>query len=465
MRYLYCLYKKTGWGYVVVVSNTIIVLLLGTFSFKSFSQDNKSNHVTQSPIDIQPILQAAVDKAKDGDVIILPEGEFNVGKTIVITKFISLKGQGAKKTILYQSESTPDSVLRQRDHNNIVLYNINRESSSNIIISDIGFRGKKPSVVAGDGGSTAKTSGVTLIRCVDFIIERCRFEYFGNSGISVRHRDTLARGLIRNNEFYYNAGQGLGYGVTVYGSSDQWIPDPGFGTANFIFVEDNVFDFHRHSIAANYGSLFVFRYNKVLNNIAASGGHAIDVHEARQTPYGSRAMEVYNNILINTTYTDSTPIIKGARKSPAGGVLETAGIAIRNGDALVFNNDIKGYACAVSMSNWYWGGTVQPYPMPYSPGYLSGKLLGPGHSGIDSIASLGDAFIWNNTSDPFLEGKNDTTALFQNFQPDWWKQGRDYHFEAKPGYKPFTYPYPVVVKKSGNEIYLKIKLEELQKTL
>ncbi|MBS1750362.1 MAG: hypothetical protein JST63_10695 [Bacteroidetes bacterium] len=409
-------------------------------------------------IDIQPALQEAVDKARDGDVIILPEGEFYVGKTVVITRFISLRGQGLKKTILYQPEATPDSVLRQRDHINIIRYDINKETPGNIVISDIGFRSKKPSIVDGDGGSTARTSGITLIRCIDFIIERCRFEYFGNSGISVRHQDTLARGLIRNNEFYYNAGNGLGYGVTVYGSNDQWIPDPKFGTSNFIFVEDNVFDFHRHSIAANSGSLFVFRHNKVLNNIAASGGHAIDVHEARQEPYGSRAMEVYNNVLINTTYTDSTPIIKGVRKSPSGGVLETAGIAIRNGDALVFNNIVKGYEYAVTMSNWYWGRTVQPYPMPYSPGYLSGKLLGPDHSGIGSAESRGDAFIWNNTNDPFLEGKNDTAALFRNFEPDWWKEGRDYHFQPKPGYQPYPYPYLVKTKDraEGTEIVLKL---------
>lgn len=433
----------------------ILQLLLNSFSL--FSQDKLSDPIANSystEKDIQPVLQAAIDSAQDGDLIILPAGHFYVSKTIVITKFVSLKGQGSRKTILYQSASTPDSILRKRDHNNIIRYDINKEIPGNIVISDIGFRSKRPMVVSGDGGSTAKTSGITLNRCVDFVIERCRFEYFGNSGISVRHQDTLARGLIRNNEFYYNAGDGLGYGVTVYGSNNQWVPDPKFGSANFIFVEDNIFDFHRHSIAANSGSLFVFRHNQVFNNIAASGGHAIDVHEARQSPYGSRAMEVYDNLLINTTYTDSTPIVKGVWKSPSGGVLESAGIAIRNGDALVYNNELKGYAFAVTMSNWYWGRTVQPYPMPYSPGYLSGKKLGANHSGTGAEASRGDAFIWNNTNDPFLEGKNDTATLFQNSQPDWWKEGRDYHFEVLPGYKPYPYPYPIVYKAARSEVNL-----------
>lgn len=408
--------------------------------------------------DIQPVLQAAVDKAKDGDIIILPEGAFYVGKTIVIKNLISLRGQGPKKTILYQSETTPDSVLWQNDRINIIRYDINKTTPSNIVVSGIGFRSKRPNVVEDDGGSMARTTGIALNGCVDFIIENCRFEFFGNRGIMVRHQDTLARGLIRNNEFHYNAGAGLGYGIEVFGSGSEWVPDPKWGTSNFIFVEDNVFEYHRHSMAAGGGALYVFRHNKIINNIVSPGGHAIDVHEARQNAFGTRAVEVYNNLLINTTYTDSTPIIKGIKKSSSGGYLEPVGIAIRSGEALVYNNQLKGYACAVSLSNWFFGGTIQPYPMPYSPGYLSGKLLGPNHSGTGAAESQGDVFIWNNTNDPFLEGKNDTAALFKNSQPDWWKEGRDYHFEAKPGYQPYPYPYPVKTRDrpEGSEIILKL---------
>lgn len=391
--------------------------------------------------DIQPAIQAAVDKAENGDQIILPKGEFIINKSVVINKFVSIKGQGLKKTILYRPEEVADSILRKPEWGNMIFYNIESDEFSGIVISDICFRTKKPSVVSGDGGSRAKGVGVRMNQCVDFVIERCRFEYFGNAGVYIRHKDTLARGVVRKNEFYYNAGSGLGYGVVIYGTNRQWIPDPKFGTANFIFVEDNIFDFHRHSIAAGGAALYVFRYNTVLNNIAASGGHAIDTHEARGKPFGTRAVEVYNNILINTTYTDSTPIINGTDKSASGASLENSGIAIRNGDAVVFNNKVKGYRYATTMSNWYSRGTVQPYPTLYSPGYLSGKALGSEHAGITTAAGDGDAFFWNNTNDPFGEGVQDSTAIFRNAEPTWWKEGRDYHFVPKPGYKPFPYPY------------------------
>jgi len=395
--------------------------------------------------DIQPAIQAAVNKAVNGDQIILPAGEFIINKSVVITKFISIKGQGLKKTILYRPEELPDSILRKQDWGTIFAYNINSDIPSNIVVSDICFRSKKPSVVRGDGGSRAASTGLRMTQCVDFLIEKCRFEYFGNAGIEIRHNDTLARGVIRKNEFYYNAGAGLGYGVVIYGSSKIWVTDPKFGTSNFIFIENNTFDYHRHSIAAGGCALYVFRYNTVLNNVAAEGGHAIDTHEARPngggTAFGTRAVEVYSNKLINTTYTYESPIKKGVQTGMAS--LESTGIAIRNGEAVVYDNEVKGYRYAVSLSNWYLGGTVQPYPVVYGPGYLSGKALGPNHKGPQLPQGDGDVFIWNNKISPFLEDEWNSFPPFHNEEPEWWKEGRDYHLVPKPGYKPYPYPYPV----------------------
>ena len=423
--------------------NCVLSLVCFSISFFEYSCSASRYVQVKSPgenEDIQPALQAAVDKAVNGDQLVLPVGIFVINKSVVIKKFLSLKGQGLKKTILYRSESVPDSILSKREWRCMINYDIKSDVPSNIVIADIGFRSRKAMVVEGESGSSAPSEGIRMVQCVDFLIEHCRFEYFANAGVTVIHKDTLARGLIRNNEFYYNAGAGLGYGVVVYGGNKQWVTDPKFGSSNFIFVEDNIFDFHRHSIAANDCALFVFRYNTVLNNIAASGGHAIDTHEARGKPFGTRAVEVYNNKLLNTTYTDSTPIIAGVKTSPSGASLESAGVAIRNGDAVVFNNDVRGYTYAVSVSNWYLGRTVQPYPVAYGPGYVSALTLGPGHSGISPPESDGDAFFWNNTGRPYVSGPTDTSSVFHNYQPDWWKEGRDYHLVAKPGYKPYPYP-------------------------
>lgn len=422
----------------------IVIVISFCFSLHTLAKDipvqSPGNHN-----DIQPGIQAAVDKAENGDRIVLPEGEFLFNKQVVVEKFISIKGAGLKKTILYRSPDMPDSLMHGREWNTMLFFNIRSDQSSRIVISGICFRSKKPSVVMGDGGSRIGDAGIRMVQCVDFLIEQCRFEYFGHGGIYVIHKDTLARGLIRKNEFYYNARFGLGYGVVIYSTNKQWIPDPQFGSSNFIFIEDNLFDYHRHTVASGGCGLFVFRYNTVLNNTAAYGEHAIDTHEARplegdNSPHGTRAVEVYNNVLINTKYTYGGNIKKGVRIGMSS--LENAAVAIRAGEAVVYNNEVKGYRYAVRLSNWYFGGTPQPYPVLFGPGYLSGKALGPGHRGMNPPQSDGDVFIWDNKISPFLEDEWNTFPPFNNEEPGWWKEGRDYHLAPKPGYKPFPYPYP-----------------------
>lgn len=424
--------------YILILSALILLLSMATYA-KDIVVKSPGNNK-----DIQPAIQEAVDMASDGDRIILPEGEFVVNKSVLITKFISFSGKGLKKTILYRLASTPDSVLSSNAWRAIFFFDIRNDNPSNIRISGICFRGKKPATSFRSEGSRASSMGIRIVECVDFVVEKCRFEYFGNAAVSVRHKDTLARGLIRKNEFYYNARFGLGYGVAVTASGKQWVADPKFGSANFIFIEDNIFDYHRHSIASSGCALFVARYNTIINNIAASGGHAIDMHEARPgngDKYGTRAMEAYNNVLVNDAYINGAPIRKG--DSTMTDSLENSGIAIRNGDALVFNNEAKGYRYAVRMSNWYYSDSTLSYPVLYGPGYLSGKEFGPDHSGINPPQSDGDAFIWNNKVSPFLEDNWNDYPSYSNQKPGWWKEGRDYHLIPKPGYKPYPYPYPV----------------------
>ena len=102
--------------------------------------------------DIQPLIQKAVDSAINGDIIELPEGQFIVNKSITVKKFVSIKGQGKDKTILYRSESTPDNTLsNDSSWRGIIRYVTNSLISSGVIISDLTVRSKKPSLVNGDG--------------------------------------------------------------------------------------------------------------------------------------------------------------------------------------------------------------------------------------------------------------------------------------------------------------------------
>jgi hypothetical protein len=399
--------------------------------------------------DIQPNLQIALNNATPGTVLVLPAGSFVYNQTLDITKDVSIMGAGMDKTFLYRSETISDSILQGSGWNSFFNITMNSTLSNKISISDLSIRSKKPSIIAGDGGSLAADFGIKIKECVDFVITRCRFENFGYAAVSVMHDDVIARGLINKNQFNHNSkgadGLGLGYAVLVYGTNTQWISNPQFGSSNFIFVEDNTFDFHRHSIAAGGCALYVFRHNAVNNNnIGALSGQAIDAHEARQVAganyYSTRAVEIYNNTVINTTTKSGAAITSGVE---ANLLVENA-IMIRGGEALIHDNTISGYRFGLGIINFEVG-AVNTYPIFTQMGYLSGLALGSSHTGYNMPEADGDLFFWNNNVTTYPGTGAYSSSAFYNYQPTFFLEGRDYHLLAKPMYSGYTYPHPASI--------------------
>jgi hypothetical protein len=398
--------------------------------------------------DIQPAIEMALREALDGDVLLLPEGKFEFKKTIKITRNISIRGWGPKTTILFRSEAVPDSLLSSPGWESFFDFIPSSTSTYTIHVSDLALESKKPSRENEDLYSRSPDFGIRLINCVDFVITRCCFRNFGKAAISVQHEDTLAGGVISGNEFHDNRkgsdGLGLGYGVLVYGKNKQWLKQVRFGSANFIFIESNTFYHQRHAVAAGGCGLYVFRYNTVTENIIGpKSGQAVDAHEGRgilgDNYYSTRAVEVYENILVNTSFKDGTPIVPG--KSPKN-LVENA-ILLRGGEALVHDNSIAGYRFGIGIINFQLK-PPQPYPIISQIGYLSGLQFGEEHSGTDSLTGNGDLFMWNNRFTRYVG--RDTSSEFYNYQPCFFKEDRDYHFVPKPGYRTYPYPHPLLLE-------------------
>jgi hypothetical protein len=394
--------------------------------------------------DIQPSLQAAVDTASPGDIVLLPAGEFYLDGRVIIDKFINIRGRGYQEggTKLYRREEISDDQLNS--WGTMLQFRCNSDEPSHIVLSDIHFKGKNPSLIPGDGGSTVNDYGVQFRYCVDFVVARNKFEHFGFAAVYVLHRDTLSRGLVAENEFFQNLniepdsdGFNLGYGVVIYGEDETWIPDPQFGSENFIFIEDNIFIEHRHSVACGGTGRYVFRKNRVIDNLVSS---AVDAHGGGMwgNTLSSRAFEVYENDIHNTRFEDGTPINPS---SPNGSCSDLAYFAIhfRGGEGVVYNNRIEGFRYGVSITTEITGA----YPVITQIGYKSALELGPSHSGIEPPASDGDIFIWGNEYIPYDEIS--CNQPFRNFREDLLKEGRDYHLEIpKPNYSPYTYPHPLL---------------------
>ncbi len=74
-----------------------------------------------------------------------------------------------------------------------------------------------------------------------------------------------------------------------------WAQEPGFGTAEGVYVEDNTFANGTNAVDCNYAGQFVFRFNTVTNTY-------LEVHSVQGNNRACQRWEIYNNTLSNTTW-------------------------------------------------------------------------------------------------------------------------------------------------------------------
>lgn len=408
--------------------------------------------------DILNPIEVAAASANDGDCLVLPAGDFVAEGTARITRKVSLLGRGPNDggTSIRRAESYAESELAGEA---MVHFDIGSRDPSGIVLAGIRFSSKTPQMEPGDGGSLATDFGVFFNYAVDFVVTDCTFENFGYAGLRIRHYDDLSRALVYNNTFSHNYkgnGQGLGYGVVVYGEDLVWLEDPEFGSDNFIFIEENRFTEHRHSIAAGGAARYVARHNEIIDNVCCSGA-ALDAHEGRNVGPGrsnhfaTRAVEVYDNVLRNDSLRDGTPLTPGQDLNELGLVA----IGFRGGEQLCYNNTISGYLNGILLIVFenqpdVWSDNAYPYP--YQIGWQSGDALGAGHRGTGAAEGAGDFFEWNNTFEPYAPtGQERKFWLSSSSHLEGaLVEGRDYHRDTpKPGYTAYVYPHPGRIAWSG----------------
>lgn len=331
----------------------------------------------------QPDVRTALLSARDGDTVIIPAGTCDwEGNTLTVVGGVSIQGAGKTDTVLRGSSGTGTLITIDCS---------NRKSSS---FSDMTLVGKATPAIR-DGGLTLANG------CKDFKVFNSKFTDFGNHGISVVGN---SRGVIFNNEFIDNfresqVGGAMGYGVVVYGDG-TW-PPLELGTANAVFIEDNLFSGNRHDIASNNGSRYVFRYNTVIVTPSVRHFPMVDAHGHASSPRGSRSWEIYNN-----TFSTNLPPKVFARSA----------VGIRGGDGVVFNNVITSSSTVRHMID------------------LKALEIGPTYPTMDQMRS---GYFWDNTPSTLL-----------NEAPGNLVEGRDYFLYARPGYKSYTYPHPLTMTHS-----------------
>ncbi len=324
-------------------------------------------------------FQTVINRTIPGDTVFIPEGRYIVDRSIYVRHGLTVLGAGASKTVIaFDSLKSRDTwVFRVRC------------SQGRIRFSGFSVKGLAP----------FPSSGILIKNnCTDFRIDNCIFERCCKRAVEI-HGD--ARGVIDHNRFIDN----WYTSVVVFGNGEKsWKEPLSLGSGNAVYVEDNYFSQKNvgnktmaHHIASNNGSRYVFRYNTIEDGYMLS--HSIDAHGNKYGwKRGSRSYEIYGNK------------IKAIHR--------WAGINIRGGDGVIFDNEITGEF-------------ISPLHLMHE------GRQGDGNCDYPCLDQIRKIHIWGNT----YNGKKIPLKIRH---PQLIKYDREVIMDTLPGYKPYRYPHPLV---------------------
>jgi hypothetical protein len=278
--------------------------------------------------------QAAASFAADGSVILLPSGEFEWTKALVLTKSVTLQGEGIGRTIL-RCNVTNSSLI------SITLASAGNTRITGIefIASSSTYKNTQHGTVYVRGRNTDPSRG---------IIDNCRFVnvphragVFVSGALGVTHSCTFVLHGQFAVDIRHENWNGRSYG------DGSWADDPHFGTDRFWFIEDCTMEQAGQlfeGIDSYGGARWVMRHNKLINSRFATHGT-----ESTQRMRGTRAVELYDNEI-------------------TGDKVNSEALTLRSGVAVVFNNvfsnwntafagifSLKAYRATDSVSPWGGG--------------------------------------------------------------------------------------------------------------
>ena len=386
----------------------LVMVLMGTVLLHG--ETITANSVSQTDV------QAAINAAQDGDTVMVPAGTATWTSNVAIPadRNITVRGAGMDSTVISGTGA----------------FNI----SGPCRVSAFGFVHDTDFISASGRG---------------WRIDHCRFTNTGSHcergvGCFGQYGENYPRGVIDHCEFINSR-------VLVIGAQDLvgapiWAEPLGLGTDNAVFVEDCIFvstDVFCNAVDANYGGRYVFRYNTVTDTY-------IEAHSCNSdgNNRATRSWEIYENIIQAMNRNVWTPFL------------------MRGGTGVIFNNTVTGSRWSnqtIAMDNdrscFDSGGCNGSHPKDGNEepnGYPCRDQIGRSTDAFEyqkdgnwPSQALDPAYIWNNVSDsgPLTVTETNCTDSRVHLQ-----EGRDYYVGVeRPGYRPFTYPHPLVSGSAGED--------------
>jgi hypothetical protein len=394
---------------------------------------------------------AAINAAKDGDIVQLPEGTavwnrgWNANRGAKM-KAITIRGAGIDKTIIRDAAGTGP--------------------------------GDKPFVINGVEGKPFRITGITFDgtgfpragwwageitisgNCKNFRVDHCKF--LNMDQMMTISGDTY--GLVDHCSFEaLEKKAGLTQTIYCQGPGKSAFTKPlTLGTDQAVYFEDNEAHFSPEVVNATgnnpwivpySGARVVIRHNKIINS-------QLEIYRVRPGAYGCQSAEIYDNVFS----------AEGTKMYRPQGFIFIAG-----GVAMVFNNKVTGttYNCrTIEVSHERSFRAIGEFGMADGRNPIDGNQVPAGRKGAgypcfgqpgratdadgDGVFEPSPCYAWNNT----LNGAKLNMTLRRwgpresELQAGHVKEGRDFfNGEPKPEYyKPYVYPHPL---QGGRELRVK----------
>jgi hypothetical protein len=274
------------------------VIVLYILIFSSFLAPRCRAAIYQSNGTAASVQAIHNNQAHNGDTITLPAGILYWATQVTINKAITLQGAGVGATVIRDSVQSGQLIQ-------VTLAAGNLTRVTGIEFQDGGRTNRQIDILRVVGSNTNGSK---------FRFDHCKWNNLNGASVF----DTVI-GVIDHNAFVIDR---TGLPINIYDSywngrvlgDGSWAAPTGFGSSQFLFIEDNTFmhaDASQKGITDSYGGgRFVVRHNNIFNGLISNHGT-----ESTGRVRGGRAMEVYNNTF---TGTDLNRFVGGVR---SGGVL------------------------------------------------------------------------------------------------------------------------------------------------
>lgn len=291
-------------------------------------------------------VTTAVNASADGDTVTIPAGTCSWTGTLSFSKGITLRGAGAINT-------TDGGAATTGSDQTIIL---DRHPAAQHTLISVSIPSGKVARITGikllmDGSSVGTQAGLIVASGGSNSLRVDHNHFVINPDASVALTVYGLTGVIDHNYFDANLGNGP---INIYlqngtGSGDAaFAAADGFGTDNFIFIEDNRWRNGYLGDANTGGQRFIYRYNTmVMEGTDSVTGYVANHGMTNNRNRSSRALEYYGNVVT----------------SPAPGK-NLAPFPFNGGTGLVWGNTVTQYRYVVAIDYTRKNNVTYPYGTP-----------------------------------------------------------------------------------------------------